>query len=418
MPAALSRTDLPGLQFLPNKSELLIVYYKREISGQIRALSHQFPVTVVTGARQTGKTTLLRELFPEHHYVSLDLPSAAELAEREPELFLTQHPAPLLVDEVQYAPGLFRHLKIAVDSDRHSMGRFVLTGSQKFTLMKAVSDSLAGRCALVELETLSFEEISQHVQYPIQVNELTRAIVRGGFPDLWRDTGIDSSAFYRAYLSTYLERDVRQILNVISLRDFERFLRACAARSAQLLDKAGLARDVGVSSKAINDWLSVLQASNQIQLLEPYFENVGKRLIKSPKLYLSDTGLLCYLLGLDERSLPQSPYLGAVWESAVYAQLRKQRDSLGDRSTLWFYRDAQQREVDFLISVGTERHLIEAKWTENPSVRDSQSLQAVATILKTAGKGPVVHCSIVCRTPHLSVLADGTRVTGLKEMAG
>lgn len=131
-----------------------------------------------------------------------------------------------------------------------------------------------------------------------------------------------------------LERDVRQILNVSSLRDFERFLRACAARSAQLLDKAALARDVGVSSKAANDWLSVLEASNQVQLLEPYFENLGKRLIKSPKLYLSDTGLLCFLLGLDERSLPQSPYLGTVWESAVYAQLRKQRDRSGDRSTL------------------------------------------------------------------------------------
>lgn len=372
---------------------------------------------MLTGARQTGKTTLLRELFPRHHYVSLDLPSAAELAEREPELFLTQHPAPLLVDEVQYAPGLFRHLKIAIDSDRHATGRFILTGSQKFNLMKAVSDSLAGRCALLELETLSLEEISQHVPYPTQVDDLVRAMVRGGFPDLWRDLSIDIDAFYRAYLSTYLERDVRQILNVASLRDFERFLRACAARSAQLLDKAALARDVGVSSKAINDWLGVLEASNQIQLLEPYFENLGKRLIKSPKLYLSDTGLLCYLLGLDERSLLQSPYLGAVWESAVYAQLRKKRDRLGDRSTLWFYRDAQQREVDFLVSVGTERHLIEAKWTENPSARDSQSVQAVAGILKAAGKGPHVHGSIVCRTPHLSVLPDGTRVFDLKEMS-
>ncbi len=177
------------------------------------------------------------------------------------------------------------------------------------------------------------------------------------------------------------------------------------------------ARDVGVSSKAINDWLSVLEASNQVQLLEPYFENLGKRLIKSPKLYLSDTGLLCYLLGLKESSLLHSPYLGPVWETAVYAQLRKKQDRLGDRSTLWFYRDAQQREVDFLVSVGTERHLIEAKWTENPSTRDSQSLQAVAGTLRTAGKGPHVHGSIVCRTPHLSVLSDGTRVIDLQEMS-
>jgi len=390
--------------------------FKREMSANAERLSRQFPALVLTGARQTGKTTLLRGLFPKHHYVSLDLPSAAELAEREPELFLAQHPAPVLVDEVQYAPGLFRHLKIAIDGDRHSTGQFILTGSQKFNLMRVVSDSLAGRCAILELETLSFEEISQHLPYPKQVGDLVHAIVRGGFPDLWRDPGIDADAYHRAYLSTYLERDVRQILNVASLRDFERFLRACAARSAQLLDKAALARDVGVSSKAINDWLSVLEASNQIQLLEPYFENLGKRLIKSPKLYLSDTGLLCFLLGLDERSLPQSPYLGAVWETAVFAQLRKQRDRAGDRSTLWFYRDAQQREIDFVVAIGTERHLIEAKWTENPSTRDSQDLQSVAQLMVARGKAPQVRASIVCRTPHLSVLSDGTRVVDLEQL--
>jgi predicted AAA+ superfamily ATPase len=393
------------------------MYFQREIYDRVQALSQQFPALVLTGARQTGKTTLLRSLFPGHHYVSLDLPSAADLAERDPESFLAQHPAPLLVDEVQYAPGLFRHLKIAIDGDRHSTGRFILTGSQKFNLMKAVSDSLAGRCAIVELETLSFEEISQHLPYPKNVGDLVGAIVRGGFPDLWRDPGIDANAYYRAYLSTYLERDVRQILNVASLRDFERFLRACAARSAQLLDKAALARDVGVSSKAANDWLSVLEASNQVQLLEPYLENLGKRLIKSPKLYLSDTGLLCFLLGLDERSLPQSPYLGTVWESAVYAQLRKQRDRAGDRSTLWFYRDAQQREVDFVMALGTERHLIEAKWTENPSTRDSENLQSVGQILIARGKAPQVHASIVCRTPHSSVLSDGTRVVDLAQLS-
>lgn len=393
------------------------MHYRREISNLIEDLSQQFPAIVLTGARQTGKTTLLRALFPHHHYVSLDLPSAAELAEREPELFLAQHPAPLLVDEVQYAPGLFRHLKMAIDRDRHTNGRFILTGSQKLNLMKAVSDSLAGRCAILELETLSFEEISQHFPYPKQVDELLQTIVRGGFPDLWRDPSINADAFYRAYLGTYLERDVRQILNVASLRDFERFLRACAARSSQLLDKAALGREVGVSSKAINDWLSVLQASNQIQLLEPYFENLGKRLIKSPKLYLSDTGLLCFLLGLDERALPQSPYLGAVWESAVYAQLRKGRDKAGNRTTLWFYRDAQQREVDFVVAVGNERHLIEAKWTENPSTRDSQSLQSVAQIMKARGKAPQVRGSIVCRTPHLSVLSDGTQVIDLAQLS-
>lgn len=379
-------------------------------------MAQQFPAVVVTGARQTGKTTLLREQFGTHRYVSLDLPSAAELAEREPERFLVLHPPPVLIDEVQYAPGLFRHLKIAIDRDRHTPGAFVLTGSQKFVLMKSVADSLAGRCALLELETLSFEEIAQHNPFPTSPTSIFAALHRGGFPELWRDPSIDPSTFYRGYLSTYLERDVRQILNVTSLRDFERFIRACAARSAQILDKAEIARDVGVSGKTINEWLSVLEASNQVQLLEPYFENLGKRLFKSPKLYVSDTGLLCYLLGLDEASLERSPYLGAIWETAIFSQLRKQRERDSNRTTIWFYRDAQQQEVDFVVSAGNERHLIEAKWTENPSARDARVLENVARTMKLRGKAPEVKTSIVCRTPHESIVGEATRVIDVRSL--
>jgi uncharacterized protein len=389
--------------------------YQRTISKLLKRAATQFPAVIVTGARQTGKTTALRSLFPSHHYVSLDLPSAADLAERDPEAFLHEHPGPVLIDEVQYAPKLFRHLKIAIDSERHTAGQFILTGSQKFALMKAVSESLAGRCAVLELETLSFDEISEHQPYPETLAMLVGTIVRGGFPDLWRDTSIEHTLFYRSYLSTYLERDVRQILNVASLRDFERFVRACAARSGQLLDKAGLARDVGISSKAANDWLSVLEASNQIQLLEPYFENVGKRLVKSPKLYLSDTGLLCYLLGLDETSLPKSSYLGAVWETAVYAQLRKERELRGGRATLWFYRDAQQQEVDFLVADGNTRQLIEVKWTENPDARDARVLGRVTDILRQRSSD--VRSAILCRTPHPSVREDGTQVLSIRTTA-
>lgn len=396
---------------------MLTVQFNRDISDRIGALAGQFPALVLTGARQTGKTTLLRELFAKHSYVSLDLPSAAELAEQAPEQFLAEHPAPVLIDEVQYAPALFRHLKLAIDQKRHDNGAFILTGSQKFVLMREISDSLAGRAAILELETLSLNEISQQGSFPSRIEELTAALVRGGFPDLWRDRSIDASAFYRSYLTSYLERDVRQILNVASLRDFERFLRACAARSAQILDKAGLARDVGVSSTAVNDWLSVLEASNQVELLEPYFENLGKRLVKRPKLYFSDTGLLCYLLGQDETSLPRSPYLGAIWETAVYAELRKKHAREGERSTLWFYRDAQQREVDFVVAQGNDLRLFEVKWTENPERRDARGLEAVADILREHSKRSEVTASIVCRTPHPSLLGDGTRVVDLKDLA-
>jgi uncharacterized protein len=374
----------------------------------------QFPVVVLTGARQVGKSSLLRALLPEYTYVTLDLPSIADLANRDPERFLREYPAPLLVDEVQYAPNLFRHLKVLVDQSRQNgergPGQYVLTGSQKFVLMKVVSESLAGRAVILELETLSFEEIAEHNPYPKSIAELLSAMVRGGFPELWATPEVNSSAFYQSYLATYLERDVRQILNVASLRDFERFVRSCAARSGQLLDKAALARDVGVSSKAANDWLSVLEASNQVHLLEPYFENVGKRMIKSPKLYFADTGLLCFLLGLDEASLLKSPYLGAVWESLVYAQLRKARRN--PRDTFWFYRDAQQQEVDFLIASGNERHLVEVKWTEHPDATDTRVMRRVFAHLES--RGTAVTSNLVCRTPHQTVMADGTRVLDVR----
>jgi predicted AAA+ superfamily ATPase len=198
---------------------------------------------VLTGARQTGKTSTFRRLFPQHEFVSLDLPTQAEQAEKEPESFLRQHPAPVIIDEVQYAPGLFRYLKIAVDAGRSDHGRFLLTGSQKFTLMTSVSESLAGRADIVELETLSLHEI----RTALPKTTLEDAIVRGGFPELHAHPDIDHVAFYNSYLATYLERDVRSLANVGSLRDFERFLRACALRSANLLNKRDLARDVGIS---------------------------------------------------------------------------------------------------------------------------------------------------------------------------
>ena len=277
------------------------------------------PVVVLTGARQTGKTSTLRRLFPKHGFVSLDLPTEAEQAEKEPDVFLRRHPPPVIFDEVQYAPALFRHLKAAVDAHRGRNGQFLLTGSQKFTLMKGVSESLAGRADIVELETLSLAEI----RGARPTTGLETAIVRGGFPELSANPEIDPVAFYNSYLATYLERDVRSLANVGSLRNFERFLRACALRSANLLNKADLARDVGIAPSTANQWTSILEASGQVILLEPWFSNRTKSIVKSPKLYLADSGLLCALLNIrSEEALRQSPAAGAVWETFVFAQLR------------------------------------------------------------------------------------------------
>ena len=202
------------------------VWIPRYIEARLRRSARTRPVVVLTGARQTGKTSVFRRLFPAHKFVSLDLPTEAEQAEREPDAFLARHPPPVIIDEVQYAPGLFRHLKVAVDKGRSRYGQYLLTGSQKFTLMKGVSESLAGRADLAELDTLSFAEIrGARPDTPLH-----RAIVRGGFPELHANPDIDAVAFYNSYLATYLERDVRSLANVGSLRDFERFLRACALR--------------------------------------------------------------------------------------------------------------------------------------------------------------------------------------------
>jgi predicted AAA+ superfamily ATPase len=217
-------------------------------------------VVVITGARQTGKTSLVRHLFRDFAIVSLDLPSEAEQAEKQPKAFLARHGRPLIVDEVQHAPGLFRHLKGVVDAERSRNGQFILTGSQKLTLMREVSDSLAGRVAVVELEGLTFSEIRAT---GADVDPLSVA-ARGTLPELWEKPDLDATEFHRSYVATYLERDLRSMLNVSSLRDFERFLRACAMRSAQVLNKADLARDVGISPSTAGEWLSVLEASNQV----------------------------------------------------------------------------------------------------------------------------------------------------------
>jgi len=381
----------------------------RDFEPRLRRSASTRPVVVLTGARQTGKTSTLLRLFPNHGFVSLDLPTEAEQAEKEPRDFLHRHPLPLIVDEVQYAPGLFRHLKAAVDARRARHGQFLLTGSQKFTLMKNVSESLAGRADVVELETLTWAEI----QAALPQTPLETAIVRGGFPELHANPDIDSAAFYNSYLATYLERDVRSLANVGNLRDFERFLRACALRSANLLNKADLARDVGIAPSTANRWLSTLEASGQIVLLEPWFTNRTKSIVKSPKLYLADTGLLCALLNVrSEDALRQSPAAGAIWETFVFAQLRGRERRAGRQGSLFFWRD-KTREVDFVVDAGGRLELFEAKWSELPSASDAVNLEFVRAV---EGKARVQGGAVVCRAPNSFPLVGGFRALTVSDL--
>jgi predicted AAA+ superfamily ATPase len=385
------------------------MWIPRQIEPRLHRSAGTRPVVVLTGARQTGKTSTLRRLFPAYGFVSLDLPAEAEQAEKEPDAFLRRHPPPVIIDEVQYAPEVFRHLKAAVDSDRGRNGRFLLTGSQKFTLMRGISESLAGRADIMDLETLSLAEI-RSVTPDIRVEA---AIVRGGFPEVHANPDIDGLGFYNSYIATYLERDIRSLTRVGSLRDFERFLRACALRSANLLNKADLARDVGIAPSTANEWLSMLETSGQIVLLEPWFSNRTKSIVKSPKLYLADTGLLCALLNIrSEEALRQSPAVGAVWETFVFAQLRHRERLAGRAGSLFFWRD-RTREVDFVVDIGGRLELMEAKWTELPAASDAVNLAFVRNVV---GNAFVSDGAVVCRTPSGYPLGDGFKAVSAAEL--
>lgn len=351
----------------------------RQLSVELDEARSLWPVVVLTGSRQSGKTELLRHAYPNARFVSLDLPSVAAAADSDPGGLLDGGPGPLIIDEVQYAPGLFRHIKARVDQDRHRMGQFLLTGSQKFALMKDVSESLAGRAAILELETLSSAELLAHPgfeRYP-----LAEFLWRGGYPELYRNPQLRPAQFYSSYVASYLERDLRQTLMVGNLRDFERFLRMAAIRSGQLLNLTEMARDVGIAVSTARQWVSALEASHLIYLLEPYYGNLSKRMIKTPKLYFKDTGLLCFLLGFtDPQALTGSAQIGAIWECFVVNQLLRARQSL-PAARMFFYRDAHGVEADVLLELNGQVRIVEVKWTEGVTESDTRSLRKVAAVL-------------------------------------
>lgn len=378
------------------------MWIEREFVSALRQISAQRPVVLLTGCRQSGKTSLLELAFPQHGYVSLDLPLEAERAESSGEAFLVDHAAPVIIDEIQYAPKLLRHIKHAVDRDRTAVGRYLLTGSQKLALMQGVSESLAGRVAVLELHSLSLREIKNTFGAPRDTDALLELIWKGGYPEL-HARQLDPKRFYADYVATYLERDVRQAINVRNLRDFDRFVRLCALRSGQLLNMNGLAGDAGVSPNTIRSWLSVLEASNVIYLLPPYFRNVGKRLVKAPKLYFLDTGLACHLAGLrSPDELKTSALVGAFFETLALGQLIRAHANRGLSAPLCYYRDHQGNEVDFLLPVGERAHLLECKWAQDPHI--GRGMRAVEQAL---GSGNVLSRSVISSHLGAPVVRDG-----------
>jgi len=330
---------------------------QRAVESSIHTLLKGFPIVTITGPRQSGKTTLARSVFVNKPYVSLEDPDIRQSALEDPRSFLERFPDGGVFDEVQRAPELFSYLQTKVDADGR-MGLFLLTGSQQFGLLSGVSQSLAGRTAFVELLPFSIDELSGA---DFLSGRLDTMLFTGGYPPLY-DRDILPRTWFAAYVTAYVERDVRQMLNVKDLETFQRFVRLCAGRSGQILNLSSLANDCGITHNTAKAWISVLEASYVLFLLRPHFANFNKRLVKSPKIYFYDTGLLCWLLGLQNADqLVTHPLRGSIFETLIVSELVKSRFNLGQRSALNFWRDSNGNEVDVIADMGVQLKPIEIK---------------------------------------------------------
>jgi len=352
--------------------------YPRTLEPIARARAKGLPIVAILGPRQAGKSTLCTRVFSEKPLVSLESLEAGESARKDPMGFLARFPAGAVIDEAQRAPDLFSELQ--VDVDQHpDPGRWILTGSQHFLLLSSISQSLAGRVALLTLLPLSFEELGAD-----RATDPESAAFIGGYPRI-HDRHLDPTAWLDDYVTTYVERDARRVLNIGDLNSFQTFLGLCAARAGQLLNLSALGAEAGVTLKTAKAWLSVLEASFLVFQLRPYFRNVGKRLTKSTKLYFHDVGLLCRLLGLrSAEQLRTHPMQGAIFENLVVSEIQKSRLHHGVRSELYFYRDQSGREVDLLADDPLDPVLIEIKRTARLSAESARPLDEVAKVLARA----------------------------------
>ncbi len=345
-------------------------YIPRLLEKPLRKAAKQFPALILTGSRRAGKTTLLRRTFPNASYWLLEDPDRVARFRADPHGFLDEVRLPAILDEIQNVPEILNYVRSRIDAVPTRKGQWFLTGPQEAPLMRGVTESLAGRAAVFQLLPLSNEE-SPKVSMRL-----------GGFPEVIAASAA-AGVWFRSYIQTYLERDVRAVSSIRDLSTFRRFLALVATRTGQILNKTDLAAPLGVGVPTVAEWLSILEITGQIQLVPPFFENFGKRLIKSPKLYFVDTGLDCHLLGVETaRELEKSPFLGPIFESFVAGEIVKRQVHRGRAKELFFFREQQGLEVDFVVPLGNRRLLlVEAKATHTPRPALADSLARLANVV-------------------------------------
>lgn len=379
-------------------------YIARQIEPLLARASRGFPAIILTGPRRSGKTFLLRHLFPKADYRLLEDPDVISAVRADPRGFLEDLKLPVILDEIQNAPELFAYVRSMIDAKPSRKGQWFFTGSQEAPLMRHVSESMAGRAAILQLLPFSIVETGR-------VEPL-----RGGFPEVWAAPRL-ASAYFASYLQTYLERDIRAMGLVRDLPTFRRFLGLLATRHGQIVNRSDLAAPLGVSVPTISQWLDILEMTGQILVVPPYFENFGKRLVKSAKVYFMDSGMLCHLLQIHSRGeLQQSPFAGPIFEGILASEVAKIQASAGQRRQIYFFRDQQGLEIDFILP-GRDGSLtfVETKYTRTPMPAMAKSLQQ----LRDPGGGRRVRRILVCRssrtrTPTATV-APGVELATMEE---
>ena len=391
------------------------MYIQRTAEDTVKKYSKQFKVVLVTGARQVGKSTLLKHCDKNRNYVSLDDLAEREMAINEPKLFLENHKTPLTIDEIQYAPQLLSYIKLAVDKS-DIKGQYWLTGSQQFHMMKNVSESLAGRVGIIDLMGLSLAEIAGRKnsapfdtetefnsnRKTYSTEDIFKIIYNGSYPALNNNDEIDRNSFYNSYLRTYIERDIRALTMVSDEMKFLTFIRVVAARTGQLLKYSEIAKEVDISEPTAKSWLSILVSSNLVYPLQPYYKNINKRMTKMPKIYFLDTGLCSYLTGWSSPEVIQKGAMnGAFFETFVVSEILKSYLHNGQTPLMYVYRDTTQKEVDLLIEKNGKLNPIEKKLTANPN----KSMVKNFNVIENAGMG-----AIICMKEKEMLLTDDVKV--------